>query len=274
LRSSPSSSPSPWRSIIIFGDSLARERLDLFDTTLRDGAQTNGVDFTLHDKLVIANMLDDLGIDYVEGGYPSANPTDTRCFPAARSTPLHRLRRDKRPDGSTSNDPASPLLEPRPTPSASSPSPGTITCALRSSARRGKPRLDPRQRARAARTKAASLLDCEHFFDGYKANPEFALSCARRPTTRGALGRVCDTNGAFAARGEAIVGEVVKVIPGDHVGIHAHNDTEQAVANSFAAVRRRAPDPGHAQQARRALRQRQPHLHHPDPRSKPGLAGG
>ena len=59
---------------------MPKERLYLFDTTLRDGAQTNGVDFTLHDKMAIAGMLDDLGIDYVEGGYPGANPADTKLF--------------------------------------------------------------------------------------------------------------------------------------------------------------------------------------------------
>ena len=75
---------------------MARERLYLFDTTLRDGAQTNGVDFTLADKLAIAGMLDELGIDYVEGGYPGANPTDTELFgtkPQARHH-LHRFRHD------------------------------------------------------------------------------------------------------------------------------------------------------------------------------------
>ena len=76
---------------------MSRERLYLFDTTLRDGAQTNGVDFTLHDKQLIAQMLDELGIDYVEGGYPGANPTDTEFFAdeaETRSCPLHRVRHD------------------------------------------------------------------------------------------------------------------------------------------------------------------------------------
>jgi 2-isopropylmalate synthase len=83
------------------------------------------------------------------------------------------------------------------------------------------------------------LLDCEHFFDGYKANPQFALACAKAAYDQGARWVVlCDTNGgALPHEVETIVGEVVKVIPGDHVGIHAHNDTEQAVANSLAAVR-------------------------------------
>jgi 2-isopropylmalate synthase len=83
------------------------------------------------------------------------------------------------------------------------------------------------------------LLDCEHFFDGYKANPEYALSCAKSAYEAGARWVVlCDTNGGTLPHEvERIVGEVCKAIPGDHVGIHAHNDTEQAVANSFAAVR-------------------------------------
>src|SRR5258705_6242627 len=87
---------------------MTRERLYLFDTTLRDGAQTNGVDFTLHDKQLIAKMLDELGIDYVEGGYPGANPTDTEFFATkpdldhARFTAFGMTRRPRR---SVSNDP-------------------------------------------------------------------------------------------------------------------------------------------------------------------------
>src|SRR5207244_8531973 len=91
----------------------------------------------------------------------------------------------------------------------------------------------------AVRSGREVLLDCEHFFDGYKANPQFALACAKAAVDEGARWVVlCDTNGgALPHEVEKIVGEVVKVIPGDHVGIHAHNDTEQAVANSLAAVR-------------------------------------
>src|SRR5579885_2970953 len=87
---------------------MSRERLYLFDTTLRDGAQTNGVDFTLHDKQRVAAMLDELGIDYVEGGYPGANPTDTELFATrpdfahARFTAFGMTRR---PGRSASNDP-------------------------------------------------------------------------------------------------------------------------------------------------------------------------
>jgi 2-isopropylmalate synthase len=97
-----------------------------------------------------------------------------------------------------------------------------------------------RDSVRAARAKGREvLLDCEHFFDGYKANPQFALACAKAAYEEGARWVVlCDTNGgALPHEVERIVAEVVKVIPGDRVGIHAHNDTEQAVANSLAAVR-------------------------------------
>jgi isopropylmalate/homocitrate/citramalate synthase len=104
------------------------------------------------------------------------------------------------------------------------------------------------------------LVDCEHFFDGYKANRAYALACAQTAYEAGARWVVlCDTNGGTLPHEiERIVGEVTAVVPGDHLGIHAHNDTEQAVANSLAAVRAGVPaDPGHAERPRRALRQRQ-----------------
>jgi 2-isopropylmalate synthase len=96
---------------------MSRERLYLFDTTLRDGAQTNGVDFTLHDKKLIAGMLDELGIDYVEGGYPGANPTDTEFFadkPKLEHASFTAFGMTRRPGRSASNDPGlAALLEAR-----------------------------------------------------------------------------------------------------------------------------------------------------------------
>ena len=91
---------------------MAHERLYLFDTTLRDGAQTNGVDFTLDDKLAIAKMLDEIGVDYVEGGYPGANPTDTQLFAQDRklNTTFTAFGMTRRPGRSTSNDPGIALL--------------------------------------------------------------------------------------------------------------------------------------------------------------------
>src|SRR5712691_9617422 len=222
---------------------MTRERLYLFDTTLRDGAQTNGVDFTLGDKLAIAEMLDDLGIDYVEGGYPGANPTDTQLFAEKREldTTFTAFGMTRRPGRSASNDPGlAALLDAK----------ADAICfvakswdyhvrvALETTEEENLASI--RDSVAAAKAKGREvLLDCEHFFDGYKANPQYALACAKVAHEQGARWVVlCDTNGgALPHEVEAIVREVVKVIPGDHVGIHAHNDTEQAVANSLAAVR-------------------------------------
>src|SRR5882672_3025454 len=223
---------------------MSRERLYLFDTTLRDGAQTNGVDFTLHDKQLIAKMLDELGIDYVEGGYPGANPTDTEFFATkpdldhARFTAFGMTRR---PGRSISNDPGlAGLLEAKA---------DAICFVAKASAYQVRVALETTKEENLASirdsvgaAKAAGrevMLDCEHFFDGYKEDAAFALACARAAYDSGARWVVlCDTNGGTMPHEiEAIVGEVVKTIPGDHVGIHAHNDTEQAVANSLAAVR-------------------------------------
>jgi 2-isopropylmalate synthase len=222
---------------------MTRERLYLFDTTLRDGAQTNGVDFTLHDKLVIAGMLDELGIDYVEGGYPGANPTDTQLFAEDRNlaTTFTAFGMTRRPGRSASNDPGlAALLQAK----------ADAICFVAKSwdyhvrvalETTGEENLASiRDSVRAARAKGREvLLDCEHFFDGYKANRAYALACARAAYDEGARWVVlCDTNGGTLPHEvEAIVADVVTHIPGDHVGIHAHNDTDQAVAISLAAVR-------------------------------------
>ena len=222
---------------------MARERLYLFDTTLRDGAQTNGVDFTLNDKIVLAEMLAGLGIDYVEGGYPGANPTDTDLFAKDRNldTTFTAFGMTRRPGRSTSNDPGlATLLDARA---------DAICFVAKSSDYQVRVALETtldenlasiRDSVSAAKAKGREVLvDCEHFFDGYKANPDYALSCAKAAYDSGARWVVlCDTNGGTLPHEvEQIVGVVTKVIPGDHVGIHAHNDTEQAVANSLAAVR-------------------------------------
>src|SRR5580704_7887618 len=234
---SPTSSRNPLTS------QMTRERLYLFDTTLRDGAQTNGVDFTLNDKLVIARMLDELGLDYVEGGYPGANPIDTELFAQDRNLRaiFTAFGMTRRPGRSTSNDPGlAALLQAK----------ADAICfvakswdyhvrvALETTPEENLAAIRDSVRAATAGGREV-LLDCEHFFDGYKAKPQFALACAKAAYEEGARWIVlCDTNGgAMPHEVETIVGEVVKVIAGDHLGIHAHNDTEQAVANSLAAVR-------------------------------------
>jgi 2-isopropylmalate synthase len=222
---------------------MSRQRLYLFDTTLRDGAQTNGVDFTLSDKLAIISLLDSLGIDYVEGGYPGANPVDTTLFSEMRllNTTFTAFGMTRRPGRSASNDPGlAALLEAK----------AEAICfvakswdfhvkvALETTVEENLASIRDSVRAAIAKGREV-LLDCEHFFDGYKANPSYALACAKTAHEEGARWVVlCDTNGGTLPHEvEAIVREVVKAVPGDHVGIHAHNDTEQAVANSFAAVR-------------------------------------
>jgi 2-isopropylmalate synthase len=230
-------------SRISFGQAEMRERLYLFDTTLRDGAQTNGVDFTLSDKLAIAGMLDGLGIDYIEGGYPGANPIDTELFALDRnfSATFTAFGMTRRPGRSTSNDPGlAALLDAK----------ASAICfvakswdyhvrvALETTLEENLASIRDSVRTAVGRGREV-LLDCEHFFDGYKANPRFALACAQAAYQEGARWIVlCDTNGgALPHEVESIVSELVRHVPGDSVGIHAHNDTEQAVANSLAAVR-------------------------------------
>ena len=222
---------------------MMRERLYLFDTTLRDGAQTTGVDFSLEDKRKIARVLDDLGIDYVEGGYPGANPLDTEFF---RKKPTTKARfaafgMTKRAGRSAANDPGVAGLLAADADVITFVAKAwdyqvhvALGCTLDEN-------LDGiadsiklvRQHGREA------ILDCEHFFDGYKANPAYALQCAQTAHESGARWVVlCDTNGGTLPHEiERIVGEVAQHVPGSHLGIHAHNDTENAVANSLAAVR-------------------------------------
>ena len=222
---------------------MSRERLYLFDTTLRDGAQTNGVDFTLADKLAIAHMLDELGIDYVEAGYPGANPTDTSFFSEKRTmhARVTAFGMTRRPGRSASNDPGLAAVLAAEADAICFVGKAWdyhVRVALETTEEENLASI--RDSVRAAKAKGREvLLDCEHFFDGYKANPAYALACAKAAYDEGARWVVlCDTNGGTLPHEvENIVGEVCRQIPGDHVGIHAHNDTEQAVANSFAAVR-------------------------------------
>jgi 2-isopropylmalate synthase len=222
---------------------MSKERLYLFDTTLRDGAQMNGVDFTLADKLRVMRLLDDLGVDYVEGGYPGANPTDTTLFsePRGLKAKFTAFGMTKRSGRSASNDPglASTLAAKA----------DAICLVGKSSAFHVRVALEIKPEENLAAIKESIeaakatgrevMIDCEHFFDGYKDDPKYALACAKTAYEAGARWVVlCDTNGGTLPHEvEEIVGAVTKIIPGDHVGIHAHNDTEQAVANSFAAVR-------------------------------------
>jgi 2-isopropylmalate synthase len=223
---------------------MRRERLYLYDTTLRDGAQTQGVDFSVEDKWAIAAQLDGLGLDYIEAGYPGANPTDTRLFAEPRPLQSARLTAfgmTKRPGRSISNDPGFQALLAADAPSiclVGKSSDYQVEVALGIGLDENVQGIADSVAAVVAAGREA-LLDCEHFFDGYKANPDYALRCAKAAYAAGARWVVlCDTNGgSLPEEVEAIVSEVTKHIPGDRLGIHVHNDTDNGVANSLAAVR-------------------------------------
>jgi 2-isopropylmalate synthase len=222
----------------------ARERLYLFDTTLRDGAQTQGVDFSAADKRRIAMVLDDLGIDYIEGGYPGANDTDTEFFgtpPELQRATFTAFGMTKRAGRSTSNDPGFQAVVQ---------SSASAVCLVAKAwdyhvrvalgITNDENEIGVRESVEAIKGAAKeAMIDCEHFFDGYKANPEQALGVARAAFESGARWVVlCDTNGGTLPHEiESIVRAVTTVVPGGHLGIHTHNDTEQAVANTLAAVR-------------------------------------
>ncbi|MGA7546567.1 MAG: citramalate synthase [Methyloceanibacter sp.] len=223
---------------------MTRERLYLYDTTLRDGAQTHGADFSIEDKTLIAEQLDLLGLDYIEAGYPGANPIDTRLFAELRplaSAKLTAFGMTKRPGRSIANDPGFQAVltaHAKAICLVAKTWDFHVDVALGISREENVACIKESVEAVVGNGREA-LIDCEHFFDGYKANPDYALLCAKTAYEAGARWVVlCDTNGGTLPEEiEAIVTEVVKHIPGDRLGIHVHNDTDNGVANSLAAVR-------------------------------------
>jgi 2-isopropylmalate synthase len=223
---------------------VSDKRVYLFDSTLRDGAQTQGVDFSVSDKVALAEALDRVGVDYVEGGWPGANPTDDAFFaspPQLKSATFVAFGMTRRPGRSVGNDPGlTAVLQ------AKAPAACLVgkTWDFHVDVALGIPRGDNidmigESIAHALTRKREVHFDAEHFFDGWKANPGYALDCIKAAHAAGARWLVlCDTNGGSLPHEiERIVGEVARVIPGTQLGIHCHNDTENAVANSLAAVR-------------------------------------
>ena len=219
------------------------DRLYLYDTTLRDGQQTQGVSFSTPEKIQIAQALDRLGVDYIEGGWPGANPTDNTFFetvPPTRAT-MTAFGMTKRAGRSAENDDVLAAVT----------NAGTravclvgkchdfhVTAALGITLDEN---LDNIARSIGYLTEAGreALFDAEHFFDGYKANPDYALACLRAAHEAGARWIVlCDTNGGtLPTEIGRIVAEVIAAgIPGERLGIHTHDDTGNAVAGSLAAV--------------------------------------
>ncbi len=223
---------------------MSDKRVYLYDSTLRDGAQTQGVDFSPADKAALAEELDHIGIDYVEGGWPGSNPTDDSFFrdaPELSRATLTAFGMTRRTGRSAANDPGLAAL---------------LASGVKALCLFGKAwdfqvevalgiGLDENvdmirdSVALSVEKTNETLFDAEHFFDGYKANPEYAMKCVMAAYEAGARWVVlCDTNGGtLPDEIERIVTEVARHVPGKNLGIHCHNDTENAVANSLAAVR-------------------------------------
>ena len=222
---------------------MSKEKLYIFDTTLRDGAQTQGVDFSLEDKLKIANSLDNLGVDYIEGGWPGANPTDTEFFQKKiklNNSILTAFGMTKRSGRSAENDPGLSALLNTNTPAVCLVGKTWdfhVDVALGISEKENLENISESTKHFVKKNKEF-MFDAEHFFDGFKNNKNYAISCIKSAYDNGARWVVlCDTNGGtFPHEVTEIVSEVIKLIPGKNLGIHAHNDTGNAVANSLAAV--------------------------------------
>jgi len=220
-----------------------KPRIYLYDSTLRDGAQTSTVNFSVRDKIEIAKVLDGIGIDYVEGGWPGANPTDDEFFsnlPKLKKSQFTAFGMTSRNGVSASNDAGLNAL---------------INANVKSVCIVGKTwdfhlehalHISEKENlemisssiAHIVKKKKEAMFDAEHFFDGYKANPKFAIRAIKAAYDAGARWIVlCDTNGGTLPNEiSKIVAEVIKEIPGENLGIHCHNDTGNAVANSIAAV--------------------------------------
>ncbi len=223
---------------------MTRERLYLFDTTLRDGQQTQGVQFSLAEKQRIATLLDDLGIDQIEGGWPGANPTDSAFFeavPPLSCATMTAFGMTKRAGRSAANDDVLAAVLNANTPAVclvGKTHDFHVSTALGITLEENLENIGASLAHCVAQGREA-LFDAEHFFDGYKANPDYALSCllaARDAGTRWIV--LCDTNGGtLPAEVARITAEVIAAgIPGDRLGIHTHNDTGNAIANTLAAI--------------------------------------
>jgi 2-isopropylmalate synthase len=222
---------------------MSKEKLYIFDTTLRDGAQTQGVDFSLDDKEKISIALDNLGVDYIEGGWPGANPTDTEFFQKKhnlKNSKLTSFGMTKKVGRSADNDPGLSAIMNSNTSSVCLVGKSWdfhVDIVLGISNEENLENI--RESAKHfIKEKREFMFDAEHFFDGYKANPEYAIACLKAAFDQGARWIVlCDTNGGTLPHEVTkIVNAVSKIIPEKNLGIHAHNDTGNAVANSLAAV--------------------------------------
>ena len=225
-------------------NAMSDNHIWLFDTTLRDGGQTRGVDFSVSDKIAISQALDEFGIDYVEAGWPGANPTDDQFFekpPKLKKSSLVAFGMTRRGGRSTENDPGFNAIINAQT---------DATClvgktwdfhvntALNISIDENLKMIKESLQAASARGREP-MFDCEHYFDGFKANSDFALECVKAAFDGGARWIVlCDTNGGTLTDDVSkIVTKTKSFLPQANIGIHCHNDIGLAVANSIAAIK-------------------------------------
>lgn len=220
-------------------------RVAIYDTTLRDGTQAEEINLTLDDKIRIAGKLDELGIDYIEGGWPGSNPTDRQFFKEIGNYALKNARiaafgSTHNPAGKADGDPnLEALVE-------AAPQVVTIFGKTWDLHAKEALRITLEHNLELIGGTLAHLrphapelfFDAEHFFDGYKANPEYALRCLETAASAGADVLVlCDTNGGTLPMELREIMTAVKArLPTVKLGIHAHNDSELAVANSLEAV--------------------------------------
>ncbi|MGC6537451.1 MAG: citramalate synthase [Candidatus Puniceispirillaceae bacterium] len=223
---------------------MTGDRIYVFDTTLRDGGQARGIDFTVADKIAIAYALDDFGIDYIEGGWPGANPTDDSFFgspPAFSNARFVAFGMTRRGGRSTENDPGLNAVLDAETDSACLVGKTWdfhVTTALNIELDENLAMIRD-SIAAAVKKGREAMFDCEHFFDGFKANRDFALSCVKAAYEGGASWVVlCDTNGGtLPDEVFDIVSQTKAFLPEVNLGIHCHNDAGLAVANSLAAIK-------------------------------------
>lgn len=218
--------------------------LEVYDTTLRDGAQAEDVSFSAEDKVRVAHKLDELGVQYIEGGWPGANPKDIEFFRMMKTIPLRHATvvafgSTRKADNPVQKDPNIQALLQADT--------STITLfgkswtlhvtdALRISLAQNLEMIGDSVAYLRAKGRRV-FYDAEHFFDGYKANPDYALQTIRRAVEEGAERVIlCDTNGGTMPWEIKEICSAVKAACQVPLGIHAHNDTEMAVANSLVAI--------------------------------------
>ena len=218
--------------------------VELYDTTLRDGAQMEGISLSVEDKLRIARKLDELGVHFIEGGFPAANPKDVEFFERMRDVKLNAklvaFGATRRAGGETATDPTLNVLATAGTDYVTivgKASDVQVREVLGASLEENLSMLSDSVRFLKQKGKGV-FYDAEHFFDGFSADPDYALSCLRSTVNAGVDGLVlCDTNGGTLTKQLLEVIEIVQTrFPNVHLGIHCHNDAEVAVANTLAAV--------------------------------------